>query len=286
MKHWLDDVHFDAQGLIPVIAQDHASGRVLMVAWMNPDTLAETAQRNEAVYWSRSRQQRWHKGESSGHTQTVHEIRLDCDGDVIVLNVTQQGGIACHTGREACFYRVLGPDGWQTVDPVLKDPAAIYGQATTHSGEAESGKAPEQQTQALETQALQHQEQQVNASAVSMDSLSEAVQLPAADILDALGRLLHSRKQADPSSSYVASLYHKGLNKILEKVGEEAIETVLAAKDATIGATDDLVYETADLWFHTLVMLGQFNIPPSHILSELSRRFGLSGLEEKASRTA
>ena len=126
---WLDEVRFDAQGLIPAIAQDHRTGRVLMVAWMNRDSLQQTAERRQAVYWSRSRQKLWHKGEESGHTQTVHEIRLDCDNDVVLLKVTQQGhqpGIACHTGRHSCFFSVLKDGAWHAVDPVLKDPESIY----------------------------------------------------------------------------------------------------------------------------------------------------------------
>jgi phosphoribosyl-AMP cyclohydrolase len=123
---FLDNVKWNSDGLVPAIAQDHQSGRVLMVAWMNRDALAETAQRGEAVYWSRSRKKLWHKGEESGHMQTVHEIRLDCDADVIVLQVEQRGGIACHTGRESCFYRVLKNGEWETVDPVLKNPEQIY----------------------------------------------------------------------------------------------------------------------------------------------------------------
>lgn len=123
---FLDNVKWNSDGLVPAIAQDHQTGRVLMVAWMNRDALAETAQRGEAVYWSRSRKKLWHKGEESGHMQTVHEIRLDCDADVIVLQVKQRGGIACHTGRESCFYRVLKDGEWQTVDRVLKNPEQIY----------------------------------------------------------------------------------------------------------------------------------------------------------------
>ncbi len=125
-KAWLDSVKWDEQGLIPAIAQDAATGRILMMAWMNREALALTAAENRAVYWSRSRNQLWRKGESSGHVQQLHEIRLDCDGDVIVLQVTQHGGIACHTGRESCFYRVLRESEWHTVDPVLKDPKDIY----------------------------------------------------------------------------------------------------------------------------------------------------------------
>lgn len=124
--NWLNDVRWDDQGLVPVIAQEAATGDVLMFAWMNREALAMTAEKGEAVYWSRSRQKLWHKGEESGHVQKVKEIRLDCDEDVIVLQVEQQGGIACHTGRESCFYRVLKDGAWQAVDPVLKDPKDIY----------------------------------------------------------------------------------------------------------------------------------------------------------------
>jgi phosphoribosyl-AMP cyclohydrolase len=125
----LDTVRWDDQGLVPAIAQEQGSRDVLMVAWMNREALAETARRGEAVYWSRSRQRLWHKGEESGHVQQVHEIRLDCDADVILLSVTQRGhepGIACHTGRHSCFFRVWKNGQWLTVDPVLKDPESIY----------------------------------------------------------------------------------------------------------------------------------------------------------------
>jgi phosphoribosyl-AMP cyclohydrolase len=123
---WLAAVHFDAQGLVPVIAQDAASGRVLMVAWANAEALAETAATRQAVYFSRSRGRLWRKGEESGHRQAVCELRLDCDGDVVLYAVEQAGGIACHTGRESCFFRRLDSDGWTVVDPVLKDPELIY----------------------------------------------------------------------------------------------------------------------------------------------------------------
>jgi phosphoribosyl-AMP cyclohydrolase len=123
---WLDAVSWNEQGLVTAIAQDAASDRVLMVAWMDRAALAETAASGEAVYWSRSRARRWKKGEESGHVQRVREIRLDCDGDVVVLKVEQAGGIACHTGRESCFYQRLEGDRWVEVDPVLKDPKAIY----------------------------------------------------------------------------------------------------------------------------------------------------------------
>ena len=126
---WLDAVRWDEKGLVPVIAQEHASGDVLMFAWMNREALQKTAELGRAVYFSRSRQRLWHKGEESGHFQAVHEIRVDCDQDVVLLKITQQGhepGIACHTGRHSCFFERLEGNAWQAVDPVLKDPASIY----------------------------------------------------------------------------------------------------------------------------------------------------------------
>ncbi|WP_323814149.1 phosphoribosyl-AMP cyclohydrolase [Cellvibrio sp. NN19] len=128
MSNWLDTVNWNSDGLVPAIAQDAKTGRILMMAWMNRESLQLSAERGEAVYWSRSRNKLWHKGESSGHIQKLYEIRLDCDEDVVVLMVEQLGGIACHTGRESCFYRVLKDGEWQTVEPVLKDPADIYHQ--------------------------------------------------------------------------------------------------------------------------------------------------------------
>jgi len=126
---WLDAVRWDEKGLVPVIAQEQASGDVLMFAWMNREALQKTAELGRAVYFSRSRKKLWFKGEESGHVQAVHEIRLDCDNDVVLLRVTQRGhtpGIACHTGRHSCFFSVLRNGQWQAVDPVLKDPATIY----------------------------------------------------------------------------------------------------------------------------------------------------------------
>lgn len=125
-ESWLDQIRFNPEGLIPAIAQDAHSGRVLMLAWMNREALQRTAELKEAVYWSRSRRKLWHKGEQSGHTQKVVEIRFDCDEDVILLKVEQKGGIACHTGRESCFYRQLEGDQWIEVDEVIKNPEDIY----------------------------------------------------------------------------------------------------------------------------------------------------------------
>ena len=274
---WLATIKFNDDGLIPAIAQDHESGRILMMAWMNAEALQLTAQTQTAVYFSRSRAKLWHKGESSGHTQTVHDIRLDCDADVIVLSVTQAGGVACHTGRESCFYQRLDLSGqtpeWQTVDKVLKDPADIY-----HSNAA----ADTPETNAANTN-----------DTVNTDI--DKTQANKTSILQQLDRVLVERKLADADSSYVASLYAKGLNKILEKVGEESTESIIAAKDFANcdenknkaqydDARHELIYEVADVWFHTLVGLAWFDIESDAVLNELGRRFGLSGIDEKAAR--
>ncbi len=126
---WLSDIQWDDKGLVPVIAQEQSSGDVLMFAWMNREALLATAESGKAVYFSRSRGRLWPKGEESGHVQTVHEIRVDCDNDVVLLKVTQLGhtpGIACHTGRHSCFFSVLKNNQWEVVEPVLKDPTTIY----------------------------------------------------------------------------------------------------------------------------------------------------------------
>jgi len=124
---WLDEVPWNEQGLIPVVTQEFSTGRVLTLAWMNRDALAETSRSGQAVYWSRSRGKLWRKGEESGHLQRIVEIRLDCDADAILLRVDQVGGIACHTGRASCFFRKLENGRWVSTDPVLKDPKLIYG---------------------------------------------------------------------------------------------------------------------------------------------------------------
>lgn len=123
---WLNKIKWDEHGLVPVITQEVGSNDVLMFAWMNREALAKTVELGEAVYWSRSRKKLWHKGEESGHIQKVHDIRLDCDEDVILLKVEQTGGIACHTGRHSCFFQKLDGGDWQAVEPVLKDPENIY----------------------------------------------------------------------------------------------------------------------------------------------------------------
>ena len=257
--NWLDTLAFDDNGLIPAIAQDRDTGRIMMVAWQNREALALTAQMGQAVYFSRSRGKLWHKGETSGHTQIVHEIRTDCDNDVITLIITQIGGIACHTGRASCFYQKLDTERgeWLTVDEVIKDPSEIYADVSTEP------------------------------------TLPTHPDFAPADVVARLDEILAMRKSAAPDSSYVASLYHKGLNKILEKVGEESTEAIIAAKELQLiqsgggddtAAAADVVYEVADLWFHSLVALHHMGLTGDDILTELARRFGLSGIDEKNAR--
>jgi len=126
MSDWLDQLKWDGDGLVPAIAQDHQSGAVLMLAWMNRQSLELTLEQQRAVYWSRSRQKLWFKGEESGHAQLLREIRIDCDADVVLLQIEQLGGIACHTGRRRCFFRVLKNGEWQLDEEIIKNPSEIY----------------------------------------------------------------------------------------------------------------------------------------------------------------
>jgi len=126
MPDWLDQLKWDSDGLVPAIAQDHQSGAVLMLAWMNRQALELTVEQQRVVYWSRSRQKLWFKGEESGHAQLLQEIRIDCDADVVLLQIEQLGGIACHTGRRRCFFRVLKNGEWQLDEEIIKNPSEIY----------------------------------------------------------------------------------------------------------------------------------------------------------------
>jgi phosphoribosyl-AMP cyclohydrolase / phosphoribosyl-ATP pyrophosphohydrolase len=283
---WLDRIAWDAQGLVPVIAQEQTSGRVLMLAWMDREALARTVDSREAVYWSRSRGRLWRKGETSGYLQRVVEVRLDCDGDAVLLVVTQSGGIACHTGRESCFFACLEDAGWSVVDPVLKDPVVIYGGGAPGQTPAQPD-GPPPLPSPVRRRRGQGRENPGSLPCVAGEgqgggpSDPTAMALETETVLPRLAAVLESRKHADPESSYVAGLYAKGLDAILKKLGEEATETLLAAKG---GDRRAMVYETADLWFHSLVALAALDLGPEAVLEELARRFGLSGLEEKARR--
>ncbi len=241
---YLDDVRWNADGLVPSVAQSAGTGRVLTLAWMNRAALSATIASGYAHYWSRSRRKLWKKGETSGHVQAVREVRLDCDGDAILLIVDQEGGIACHTGHERCFFNRLEEGEWRDAEPIVKDPALIYGRAQPAI--------------------------QPRAAAFEGDTA-----------LAAIAATIEARKGADPGASYVASLLARGEDAILKKIGEEATETVLAAKG---GDPVRITHEVADLWFHCLVMLSRHGLSPEHVLAELARRHGTSGIDEKAAR--
>lgn len=291
-SRWLDCIRWDERGLVPAIAQDARSGRVLMVAWMNREALAETVRTGRAVYWSRSRQRLWRKGETSGNQQQVLELRTDCDRDVLLLAVQQAGGVACHTGRESCFFHRLNDAGqWQAVDPVRVDPGLLYAQPASQAasvaestGQPDAPAAPKPKPPSAfmihDDDGVAHA--QPKAAVAAKDRRQGVVQqASAAGMLGQLADVIESRRGGDPARSYVARLLAGGNDRILKKIGEEATETVMAAKD---GVQARIVAETADLWFHSLVMLAHHQLRPEDVIAELLRREGVSGLDEKAAR--
>jgi phosphoribosyl-ATP pyrophosphohydrolase/phosphoribosyl-AMP cyclohydrolase len=216
-----ENLRFDVNGLIPVIAQDAENGQVLMLAYMNAEAVARTLETGLAHYYSRSRGRLWRKGEESGHVQRVRAILYDCDEDALLLKVDQEVA-ACHTGHRSCFYRALPGGRAEDAEGAERrfDPAAVY---------------------------------------AGLGILLEAYGI----ILD--------RKSRRPEGSYVAALFAKGPDQILKKVAEEAAEVLLAAKSDD---REQLVYEMADLWFHSLVALADREIRPEEVAGELARRFG------------
>ncbi|MDH5527266.1 MAG: bifunctional phosphoribosyl-AMP cyclohydrolase/phosphoribosyl-ATP diphosphatase HisIE [Nitrospirota bacterium] len=217
-------VKWNADGLVPAIVQDAADGRVLMLAWMNAESLKLTLSTGYTHFWSRSRRQLWKKGETSGNLQQVRELRLDCDGDTLVA-IVDQSGPACHTDSPTCFFQLADAHGTLTESP---------------------------QPQGL------------------------------GPVLEQVYQVILARKvAADPESSYVAKLFAKGTDAILKKIAEESGEVLLAAKG---GQPEELTYEAADLIFHLLVALANGGVTPHDVSAELARRFGMSGIDEKASR--
>jgi phosphoribosyl-ATP pyrophosphohydrolase/phosphoribosyl-AMP cyclohydrolase len=221
---FLDAVTFDAAGLVPVIAQEAGTGMVRMVAWANREALELTAGTKAAHFWSRSRQQLWRKGESSGHTLAVRELRLDCDGDV-VLYLVDPVGPSCHTGATSCFYRRAGEDGAIVEDDGPPDPPAL--------------------------------------------------------VLSRVADVIAERRRARPEKSYVVSLLDAGLPKISGKITEEARELCEALPENDAAHT---AHEAADLLFHALVGLEAAGVPLDAVFAQLRKRFGISGIDEKASR--
>ncbi len=220
----INSIDWTKNDLIPAVVQESDSNKVLMLAYMNKEAVELTLKTNLAHYYSRSRKKMWKKGESSGNLQHVKEIYLDCDLDTILLKVTQDGGCACHTGRQSCFFNRVDIE----------------------------------------------------------EKPSEVLQDIDYSITDKLYHTIQERKLSNPETSYVASLFEKGDNSILKKVVEEAGEFSFAVKDSD---EKEIIYEAADLAFHTLVALAHKNINPDLIKQELKRRFGLSGIQEKNSRT-
>lgn len=202
----LNSLKFDAQGLIPAIIQDVETKEVLMMAYMNKEALMKTLESGQTWFWSRSRQEFWHKGATSGHFQDVREVSFDCDADSLLVKVVQYGA-ACHTGEKSCFH-----------NPILQGGAA---------------------------------------AAVS------------ADILNEVYAVVMSRKRERPEGSYTTYLFDKGLDKILKKVGEEAAEVIIGAKNEN---RDEVIYEVSDLLYHLLVLLGEQDITPDEVYRELAKR--------------
>ncbi len=219
------EIDWQKTPLIPVVVQDADTDEVLMLAYMNEEAFKKSRESGYAHYYSRSRKRLWKKGETSGHTQQIVQMLLDCDGDTLLLHVHQQG-VACHTGRKSCFFTDIGA-GKTTGKPQV-DTTAVYG------------------------------------------------------IIDTLYHTILERKNADPKSSYTAKLLQGKENSMLKKVAEEAAEFCFAVKDNN---EEEIVYECADLTYHVLVALGKKEISPDRIKQELARRFGISGIEEKNSRT-
>ena len=217
MLNGINSINFNDKGLVPAIAQDEKTGEVLMMAWMNAESLEKTVQTGKAHYFSRSRNSLWLKGETSGNFQIVKSIKYDCDADTLLL-IVEPKGPDCHTGERTCHYRSIGETGTKPVGPA---------------------------------------------------------------VISDIARVLEERKNADPKSSYVASLYAKGLPRILAKIEEETNELVEAA---SIKDNGEVLYEFCDLLFHSLVLLAHKGIAIDDVFGELARRFGTSGIEEKNSR--
>ena len=204
----VDKIRFNNQGLVPAIAQDHLDGTVLMMAWMNADALQKTMDTGEVWYWSRSRQELWHKGATSGHIQKVRGLRYDCDSDALLVTVDQQGDVACHTGERSCFHQVAGTSGVEVI-------------------------------------------------------------APPADTLSQVYRVIADRKANPQPGSYTNKLFEGGDNKILQKIGEEAVEVVMACKD---DEPDEIAGEVADLLYHTLVALAHHDVDIKAVYRKLQSR--------------
>jgi phosphoribosyl-ATP pyrophosphohydrolase/phosphoribosyl-AMP cyclohydrolase len=228
----LEKIEFDERGLVPAVVQDHETGEVLMLAYMNAESLARTLQTGETWFWSRSRQELWHKGATSGNRQKVVELRLDCDADSIVVRVEAEGP-ACHTGERSCFFRPLAgaPPAPAAEHPIVPPKTASEPQLAV----------------------------------VDMKSMELGI------LLNDLYTLIQMREAERPEKSYTTYLFNSGLDKILKKIGEEATETVIAAKN---GSARELTSEMADLLYHLLVLMVERGLGLDDICRELASRAG------------
>jgi len=219
----IKNLKYDSNGLIPAIIQDWKNGDVLMLAYMNEESLKKTIETGNTHFWSRSRNKLWKKGETSGNEQIVKEISYDCDNDTLLVKVEQKG-VACHTGNRSCFYSKL-------------------------------------------TQVV-----------IPSEARNLEVETFSGNVIDKIYEIILDRKRNLRESSYVSSLFKSGRDKILKKIGEEASEVVIGSKN---DKKEEIIYEIADLWFHTLVLLGYHDISPEDIYKELQKRFGKSGIKDK-----
>lgn len=236
---YLDNLNFNDDGLIPAIVQEIETDEVLMMAYMNQEAVTKTVKTGYTWFWSRSRQELWKKGESSGHLQQVEEIKLDCDGDTLLVKVRQTGG-ACHTGYYSCFYRQLNSsEEFEVTDRKVFDPDEVYGEKVSKDSEEKTG-----------------------------NQLVPKGSLP--QILQEVYQVVLDRKKNPVDDSYTCYLFNEGLDKILKKVGEEATEVVIASKN---GDKEEIVAEIADLLYHLLVLLNYHEISLNQVYDELASRF-------------
>ncbi|HET7559104.1 MAG TPA: phosphoribosyl-AMP cyclohydrolase [Limnochordia bacterium] len=282
-SHPLDPgaLKYDADGLIPAVVQQHDTGEVLQLGYMNREAVARTLASGEVWYYSRSRQAMWHKGETSGHVQVVVEISPDCDGDALLIKADQRGAGACHTGHRSCFHQPHAPGGEARPGPApVFDPARVYGGGAAAKktgapaggaaaeGPAAGGPAPVGDRPRAERPAeTRHNEVRYHEGASAAGERFEDA--AAGAIWHHLTGVIAERKAQPKAGSYTQYLFESGLNKILKKVGEEATEVIVAAKDP---AAEDLVYEGADLLYHLVVLLVERGIEPDALLAELQRR--------------
>jgi phosphoribosyl-ATP pyrophosphohydrolase/phosphoribosyl-AMP cyclohydrolase len=255
---FLGELKFGSDGLIPAIVQDADTSQVLMVAYMNREALERTWETGETWFYSRSRQELWHKGGTSGHTQKVRGISFDCDQDAILVKV-EPIGAACHEGYTSCFFREITSEGEvQTIGQPVFDPKEVYNLELIATKKV------------VLASALDAVDKAVKAVIITSDSVDvKKENSSGTDIISELYQIILERQQTLPEGSYTAYLFNKGIDKICKKVGEEAAEVIIAAKNRS---REELVYESADLIYHLLVLLAEAGINSDEVLQELIKR--------------